>query len=397
MTTQTARRTFSAPAAPTRHVRIDQAIDHALAEHRLVGAVVLVAEHGHLVYRRAAGFADREAGLPMRENSVFRLASVTKPIIAAAVMRLVEQGRLALDAPVTRWLPYFTPRLPDGRTPTITLHHLLAHNAGLGYGFYETEDGIYHRLGISDGLGLPVITLEENLRRLAAAPLYFEPGSAWLYSLSYDVLGAVIEQASGQPLPQAVATLVTGPLQMRDTAFVAREPSRLAVPYADGTPEPQRMTAAMAVPVTGTPDNFVHFAPDRALDANAYPSGGAGMVGTAGDVLCLLEAIRRDDAKLLSAASRARMTSLQAGAEAQAQGPGWGFGYGGAVLADPAVALTPQSPGTLQWGGVYGHHWFVDPARDLTVVALTNTTFEGMWGRFTTALRDAVYERPSAN
>lgn len=393
MTTQTARR---AHAAPTRHAQIDQAIDHALAEHRLVGAVVLVAEHGHLVYRRAAGFADREAGLPMRENSVFRLASVTKPIIAAAVMRLVEQGRLALDAPVTRWLPYFTPRLPDGRTPTITLHHLLAHSAGLGYGFCETEDGVYHRLGISDGLDSPGITLQENLRRLAAAPLYFEPGSAWLYSLAYDVLGAVIEQATGQTLPQAVAALVTEPLQMRDTAFVAREPSRLAVPYADGSPAPQRMTATTAVPLTGTPDNIVHFAPHRALDAEAYPSGGAGMVGTAGDVLRLLEAVRRNDAGLLSAASRARIASLQAGAEARTQGPGWGFGYGGAVLADPAAAHTPQSPGTLQWGGVYGHHWFVDPARGLSVVALTNTTFEGMWGRFTTALRDAVYARPSA-
>lgn len=371
--------------------RIDHAIDRALAEHRLVGAVVLVAEQGRATYRRAAGHADREAGLPMREDHVFRLASVTKPIVAVAAMRLVEQGRLALDAPVTRWLPYFTPRLADGRTPAITVHHLLTHSAGLGYGFDEAEDGTYRRLGISDGLDRPGITLQENLRRLAGAPLHFEPGSAWRYSLAYDVLGAVIEQATGQPLAQAVAELVTEPLQMRDAGFVAHAHERLAVPYADGSPAPVRMGADEAVPLTGMPDNFVHFAPGRALDAAAYPSGGAGMVGTADDVLRLLEAVRRDDAGLLSADSRARMLSPQVGADAQTKGPGWGFGYGWAVLVDPAAEPTPQSPGTLAWGGVYGHHWFVDPARSLAVVALTNTAFEGMWGAFVAALRDAVY------
>jgi CubicO group peptidase (beta-lactamase class C family) len=372
------------------NARLDPVIDRAIAEHRLVGTVVLVARDGKVVYHRAAGLADREAERPMREDAVFRFSSVTKPFVSAAAMRLVEQGKLRLDDPVTKYLPDFRPKLADGTEPVITVRQLLNHTSGLTYGLAEPASHPYHALGVSDGLDRSGITLDENLRRLAKAPLGFPPGSAWRYSLAIDVLGGVMEKAAGAPLPQVVADTVTKPLGLADTGFVARDSARLAAAYVNAEPAPKRMTENMDVSLGAT---AVRFAPSRATDATAFPSGGAGMVGTAGDVLTFLETLRTGGAPILEPATVATMMKDQVGVQAATQGPGWGFGYGWAVLDDPAAAKTPQGAGTIQWGGVYGHSWFVDPTNRLTVVALTNTAFEGMNGAFTTQLRDAVYGR----
>lgn len=378
-----------APAADTElAARVDAAVGRALAEKRIVGAVTLVARDGEIVHAGAAGLADRESGTPMRVDTIFRLASITKPIVTAAAMRLVETGRLGLDDPVTRWLPDFRPRLADGSEPVILLRHLLTHTAGLSYGFFEPEGSAYHRLGISDGLDLPGFGLAENLRRLAQAPLATPPGAAWRYSLGLDVIGAVLEAAGDKSLPQLVAELVTGPLGLADSGFAVTDPARLAAAYADGAPEPARMADGVVVPLW---DGAVRFAPGRAFDPTAYPSGGAGMVGSAGDILAFLETIRRGGGSILRSGTVAEMMRDQVGTQAETQGPGWGFGFGWAVLDDPAAAGTPQSKGTLQWGGAYGHSWFVDPARRLSVVALTNTAFEGMSGAYPGAIRDAVY------
>jgi CubicO group peptidase (beta-lactamase class C family) len=374
--------------------RLDDAIDAALRERRIVGAVVLVAHRGELVHARAAGFADREANLSMLIDSCFRLSSVTKPIVALATLALVERGILSLDEPLTRWLPWFAPRCADGRPAAITLHHLLTHTAGLDYGFRtdpSEADGIYHRLGISDGLDLVEFDLDENLRRIAAAPLGFSPGSAHRYSVAYDVLGAVIERATGQSLPDAIDELVTGPLGMGNTAFSVPPGTPLVVPYVDAAPEPARMRGDTAAPLPPEIGRCVKFSPARAYSAQAFASGGAGMVGTAPDILRLLETIRTGGAPIVKPETIARMMRAHVGAQAQTLGPGWGFGYGWAVLANPALAGTPQGVGTIQWGGVYGHAWFVDSATELTVVALTNTAFEGMCGPFTLHVRDAVY------
>jgi CubicO group peptidase (beta-lactamase class C family) len=305
-------------------------------------------------------------------------------------MRLVEQGKLRLDDPVTKYLPDFRPKLADGTEPVITVRQLLNHTSGLTYGLAEPASHPYHALGVSDGLDRSGITLDENLRRLAKAPLGFPPGSAWRYSLAIDVLGGVMEKAAGAPLPQVVADTVTKPLGLADTGFVARDSARLAAAYVNAEPAPKRMTENMDVSLGAT---AVRFAPSRATDATAFPSGGAGMVGTAGDVLTFLETLRTGGAPILEPATVATMMKDQVGVQAATQGPGWGFGYGWAVLDDPAAAKTPQGAGTIQWGGVYGHSWFVDPTNRLTVVALTNTAFEGMNGAFTTQLRDAVYGR----
>ncbi|MBN3827747.1 beta-lactamase family protein, partial [Burkholderia sp. Ac-20384] len=268
------------PEAALRH-RLDDALDRALADTRMVGAVVLVAQDGELRYARAVGLADREAGTPMREDALFRLSSVTKPVVAAAAMRLVAAGRIALDEPVTRWLPGFRPALPDGTPAVITLRHLLSHTAGLGYRFLEADgDGPYARAGVSDGMDRSGLSLAENLRRIAGVPLQFAPGTSWGYSLAIDVVGALIEAVDGRPLADAVAALVTTPLGMTGTAFVAHDAARFATPYVSTPGAPRRMADVDLVPVfDGTIG--IRFEPARAFDADAWPSGGAGMVGTA--------------------------------------------------------------------------------------------------------------------
>ncbi|AYG65746.1 MULTISPECIES: serine hydrolase domain-containing protein [unclassified Rhizobium] len=367
---------------------VDIAIDSALSDKRLVGAVVLIARHGELVYRRAAGLADRENSVAMREDAIFRLASITKPIVTIAAMRLIERGRIGLDDPITKWLPDFRPRLLDGGEAVIRIRHLLSHTSGLGYAFSGDENDPYTRAGVSDGLDQPGLPLAENLRRLGSAPLRFAPGEGWEYSLAMDVLGGVLEKETGGVLGDAVAELVMKPLGLSDTAFSVRDRSRLAAAYINGASEPQRMGDEALAPIL---DGTIRFAPDRIFDPSSYQSGGAGMAGTASDILAILETVRKGGSPLLSAETVKTMMTDQAGGHMNAQQAGFGFGYGWSVVLDPVVAQVPFSAGTIKWGGVYGHSWFVDPEKKLTVVALTNTALEGMWGQFTIDLRDAIY------
>jgi CubicO group peptidase (beta-lactamase class C family) len=370
--------------------KVDTVIDQAIAEDRIVGAVVLVAHDGKVVYERAAGLADKESRKPMQVDALFRLSSVSKPIVSVAALALVDRKKLSLDDPVTKWLPDFRPKLADGTAATITVRQLLTHTAGLSYKFMEKPDGPYHKAQISDGFDDVKVDLAEEMRRLASVPLLNAPGSQWRYSLSIDVLGAVIERAAGQPLGTAVADLVTKPLGMTGTSFwIDRaQADRLATPYFNA----QSGTARMADPqkIRFAMDALV-YSPSRAFDSKVYPSGGGGMIGTAPDALRLLEAMRKGGAPVLEKSTADTMFRNQI-AGTPGQQPGTGFGFGGALVVDPAAAKTPQSAGTLYWGGIYGHSWFVDPARKITVVALTNTALEGMSGKFPGALRTAVYE-----
>lgn len=371
--------------------RVDAVLDRALADARVVGAVVLAARDGELRYARAAGLADREAGTPMQERTLFRLASLSKPIVTAAAMRLVAAGRIGLDEPVTRWLPAFAPTLPDGTRAAITLRHLLSHTAGLGYRFLEADaDGPYARAGVSDGMDRAELSLAENVRRIAGVPLQFAPGTSWAYSLAIDVVGALIEEIDGRPLPDAVAALVTAPLGMSDTAFVTHDAARVATPYVSAPGVPRRMADDDLVPVyDGTIG--IRFIPARAFDPAAWPSGGAGMIGSARDCMTLLDTLRTGRDGWLSPRWIDEMSRVQPGAHDLPDAPGFGFGLGFSVLRDPALAQSPESVGTWRWGGAYGHAWFVDRAAGLTVVALTNTLYEGMHGRIVTDVRDAVY------
>lgn len=175
---------------------------------------------------------------------------------------------------------------------------------------------------------------------------------------------------------------------MPDTGFAVTDPSRLAVPYADASPDPVRMGELQSVKLGFGPGS-VRFAPSRAFDSESFPSGGCGMVGTAGDFWKFLETVRTGGAPILPGYSaRAMITNQTADL---GPGPGMGFAFGASVLLDPAAAQTPQSPGTIAWGGVYGHSWFVDFSKGLTVVSLTNTAIEGMSGQFPAQIRDAIY------
>lgn len=372
--------------------RIDDVIDRTLADKRLVGAVIKVAIDGVLVYSRAAGLADREMNLHMQENALFRLASVTKPIVSTAALVLVAQGRLQLDDRVDHWLPEFRPRLQNGEFTTLTIRHLMTHTAGLSYRFFQEEDSSYERAGVSDGMDQSGITLEENLRRLASVPLLYTPGTEWRYSIATDVLGAVIAKVTETSLSEAIHSLVTKPLGMSDTGFIAVDPARLTTAYANDFPEPRPLHDQDSVAFVENTAGF-RLAPGRAFDGTAYPSGGAGMVGSAGDFLQLLETLRKGGAPLLPESLVREMTTNQIGDLPMAFWPGRGFGLGITLLKDPVAADTPESPGTWRMGGTYGHSWFVDPEQRLSVVAFTNTALEGMSGQFTIDLCEAVYER----
>ena len=378
---------------------IDSAIDRALAENRIVGAVVLVAHDGAIVYHQAAGLADRERGTPMREDAVFRLASLTKPIVTAAALRMVELGKIAFTDPVTKYLPDFRPALPDGTMPTITLRHLLTHTAGLAYGFMQPADGSYHRAGVSDGMDQPGLTMADEIARIARAGLAYPPGERWAYSVAMDVLGAVLEVVEGEDLDAVTAHYVTGPLKLSSMGFDLADAQRekLVAAYADQKPAPVRI--ADSGHHAHFPDGIplyaglagIHLVPARLFDKASFRSAGAGMVGSATDMLTFIEAIRTSGSPIVSRETAAAMMTVQTNLPIPNRGPGWAFGYGGSILTDPNAAASPQSPGTYGWGGVWGHSWFVDPVKRLSVVSLTNTALEGMMGRYIRELRDAIY------
>lgn len=391
MTTAISSMQADVPSRPFSH-HISKVVQQALDEQRLVGTVVLVAHRGELIYQQAAGWADRELARPMALNTIFRLASVSKPIIAVAALVLVAQGRLSLDGNISHWLPKFQPRLADGTEVQISVRQLLSHTAGLGYRFLETDGyGLYAQAGVSDGMDASGITLDENLRRLASVPLLYQPGTAWGYSLAIDVLGALIARVHGTPLAQAVHQLVTAPLGMTDTGFVVDDPRRVATAYVNDTPQPHRLHEGETVsPFEGAVG--ITYSPARIFDAEAFPSGGAGMAGTALNFLHLLETLRQGGGALVPGALIGEMGRDQTGGLKLPNAPGFGFGLGFSVLRDPCLAGSPESPGTWRWGGAYGHAWFVDGVRGLSVVAFTNTLYEGMSGCFVTDLRDAVYQ-----
>ena len=257
--------------------RLDAVIDAALAERRIVGGQILVARDGETAYARAAGHADRETGAPMRRDTILRYASLSKPVVTVAALALAEEGVVDLDAPVTRYLPDFQPKMQDGSEPVITLRHLLTHTSGLTYDFMEPPESAYHATGISNGFDTPGVTMEENLARIIDWPLSFAPGAAWNYSVATDVMGAAIAAAAGESLPDLVRRKVTGPLGMKDTDFVVVDADRLGVAYADGDPAPLRMGDRHEIPFAVSP---LKYAPARNLDAGSFPSAGAGMSGS---------------------------------------------------------------------------------------------------------------------
>lgn len=375
-------------ATASMNAAIDGAISRAIERHYVVGTEVVVALGGRIVYHRQAGFADRESKRPVSKSQIFRLASVSKIYVTTAAVVLASRGAINLDDPVTRYLPDFRPRL-NGEPVPITIRQLMTHTAGLSYPFLEPPESPYRKLHVSTGLDQPGLSFATELDRLNEAGLVYQPGSAWRYSLSIDVLGAVVAKAYGAPLPEAVRALVLAPLGLGDTGFSVKRRRQLAVPYANIGDSLVRMSCPQTVSFPGVGD--LVFSPCRIWDARSYPSGGAGMVGSASDLERLLETLRRGGRPLFDSHYTQMMTTNQIDKLTTILGPGWGFGFGGAVLLDPLAAHSPQALGTWGWTGAYGHNWFVDPENDLTVVAFTNSAPGGDSGPYTQDLRDSIY------
>lgn len=372
----------------TQFARLERVIDDAVSTGRIVGVVFLVAKDGEIVFAAERGHADREAGKPVRRDTLFRFASVTKPFVATAALAMADKGLISLADPVHRYLPYFRPKAPDGSTPDITLRHLLTHTSGLSYDYGPQPD-------FSDGLANMDLGFEENFTRLARRPLKFMPGARWEYSMAIDVLGAVLATVERTTLDEVVKRHVSDPLGITDARFTIVDRDRLATAYADGVPTATRMPDQVTL---GNANGTFTFAPARAFNPRAFQSGGAGMIGTASDVLRLLEAIRQGGAPILKAETCRAAISNQVGTlERGDVEAGQRFGYLSAVVDDPKIAATPQSKGTLNWGGVYGNDWYVDIARSLTVVSMTNTALEGCNGPFTVDTRNAVYADLDSN
>jgi CubicO group peptidase (beta-lactamase class C family) len=357
--------------------RVDSVLEAAIAGQRIVGGVALVAQRGAVVYQRAIGLADRDAGRAMTEATPFRLASLTKQITTVTALALVERGVLAFDQPVTRWLPEFRPRFGDA-SPTITLHHLLSHTSGLSYRFFEPGDGPYHRANVSDGLEQPGLSIDDNLRRLASVPLLSPPGARFQYSLSTDVLGGVVERAGDAPLPDLVARHVTEPLGLDGFAFTAspRSPPRSPCRTPMASPARRRSRSAMACRWRSSRRcSSPSRRRARSIPRRTRPAAPAWSA-----------APRRTPALI------DRMFSDHiAGQDSEMLGPGCGYGYSVSVLRDPAAAKSSLSAGAVRWGGAYGHSWWIDPARETSAVLLTNTAFEGMSGALREEFQRAVH------
>jgi CubicO group peptidase (beta-lactamase class C family) len=371
--------------------RIREALGGEINQGKLPGTVVMVARKGKLVYSDALGFQDKGEGRKMALDSVFRIYSMTKPLVSVAAMMLVEDGVIQLTDPVSKFLPAFkTQRVSVARADTefarltytnvaadreMTVQDLLRHTAGLAYGEI-TQNTPVKEAYAKAGLYLPGVrdydardmTGPEQAERVAAAPLAHQPGTVWEYSLASDILGRVIEAASGQRLGNFLEERLFKPLGMVDTAF-SLAPDKLA---------------RLAQPLSADP---VNNQPIKVIDVAAAPkndSGGAGAVSTAADYLrfsqMLLNGGELEGKRILSRTTVALMTSDHLGPRIAAPTtpgelllgtPGYTFGLGFAVRQGPGIAGVPGSAGEFMWGGYAGTYFWVDPKEQVTAVYMS--------------------------
>lgn len=358
--------------------RLSNGIDGMIADGTIAGAVTLVARYGKIAYLEADGFRDIAAGDEMEATDMFRLASMTKPIAAVAALTLVEQGKMLLSDPVSLYLPEFADTTvaqvnEDGSIEivpadrAITIADLLKHTSGYGYGF-GGDSAAYQEGGIFGWyLSGQDRTIREAVRDLAALPAEAQPGSGWTYGYSTDILGAVIEVVSGQPLDAYLEAAVFAPLGMSDTAFFLPEASenRLATLYTRSAPG-----ELSVAPDTATMDAQGAFVggPQKLFSA------GAGLVSTAGDYMrfaqMLLDGGRAADGTHVLAPSSVALMTAPAVDRIGLWG-GTGFGFSVAVTTDIAARGVPGSNGEITWPGAYGTTFWVDPAEELVIVYMT--------------------------
>lgn len=343
--------------------------------------MVLIVKHkNRILYKKAAGFLDREKAIKMPENAIFRYSSMSKAITIATALSLANRGTISMSDPVSKYLPFFTPTTKDSKPCAITLDQLASHRSGLDYPFIEPPDGPYHQAKIADGLMDDPISCEENLRNLSKLPLLFEPGKGFRYSISIDVLGKVIEVATSKPLENSIEEAVATPLKLNDLTFTVKKSQlkRLTIPYCNTTSGARLMGQNQFVAFGGS--GFV-FSPKRAQNKEAFQSGGSGLCGTADEYMRFIDYLEKHK----------EMSQIRSGGYPVSFGKGWEFAYCGAILSDPDLASSPQHKGTMAWGGAYGHSWFYDPIAKISVVCMTNTTPYALQGAFPDSIRDVVY------
>ena len=367
---------------PARLARLDKHMARFVDDGRLVGWQLAVTRAGEVAHEATYGYRDREADLPVEPDTIWRIASMTKPIVSVAAMTLWEEGVFELNDPISRWLPAFEqPRVyVKGVGPTmvtvpatepIRVWHLLSHTSGLTAGFMYNSvvDAMYRAAGYEFGAP-PRPSIAACVDDWAGLPLLFQPGSAWGYGVSHDVLGHLIEVWTGQTLDVALAGRVLEPLGMTDTTWWCDE-SRLPRLAALYHPTPER---------TAVRSEFG----DRVLSPPSILSGGGGLLSTTADYLrftqMLLNGGEFEGTRLLSPETVRLMTSNHlrgdlaansTGGFAETTFDGVGFGLGFAVLVDPLAQHSIASPGEFYWGGAMSTAFWVDPAHDVTCVFMT--------------------------
>ena len=347
------------------------------------GLVTLVARDGKIVDVHTNGFQDVESKTPMRENTIFRIASMSKPITSVAIMMLYEEGKLRLSDPVSRLIPAFKQQRVanekgemENARRGITIRDLLTHRSGLSYGFLNAAavGNAYRTNGVVDGLTTTDMTTEQGIDKLAAQPLMSQPGAAWNYSLSTDVLGRVVEVASGQPFDVFLRERIFKPLGMVDTDFVVPDAkwSRLATVYSPDT--------ASGIRPMKDPESFgnTHMSPLAYYKpGKKYFSGGAGLTSTIRDyarfALMLSGGGAVEGVRLLSPKSVELMSASHTQdltTPGLLLGPGVGFGLGFSVVTDLAATQSLGSEGMYGWSGIYGTNFWVDPKEHLVAIVM---------------------------
>ncbi|HEX2438354.1 MAG TPA: serine hydrolase domain-containing protein [Methylomirabilota bacterium] len=361
-----------------RLARITETLKADVERGRIPGAVVVIARRGRIAYAEAVGFRDKLASAPMTLDAIFRIASMTKPMVSVAAMMLYEDGKLFVSDPVSKYIPEIgkmqvgaeridpmSGKSVVALTPPdreMTVQDLLRHTSGLTYGNRGTT-AIHKAYPLSSSAAAREVTSKEFIERVAKAPLLFSPGTHWEYSFSTDVLGRVVEVTSGQSLGQFLSERLFQPLKMADTGFwvPAAKQARIAQPLATD-------------PETGKPVTV----PDVTVPAK-FECGGGCAVATAGDYLrfaqMMLNRGSLDGTRILGRKTVEYMTSDHLGTVTGAgdylPGSGYGFGLGFAVRRETGLAALTGSAGDYNWGGAYGTAFWIDPREQLVVVAMT--------------------------
>lgn len=345
--------------------RIRRVLRDHVDHERIAGVVALLARRGKVAFFESYGERDLERAEPMTDDTIFRIASMSKPITSVAVLMLYEQGHFLLDDPVSLHLPELgalevaveqdaaadLETVPAQRE--MTIQDLLRHTSGLTYGFFS--DSRVDQLYLEQGVLSRDATIAETVSKVAALPLKHQPGSTWEYSISVDVLGRLVEVVSGLPFDRFLEEQIFTPLGMDDTGFHVPKSAlpRVAVNYQW---KDEQLVPAEVNPVESFEVPTTYF------------SGGGGLVSTAADYyrFCqmLLNGGELGGRRLLGRKTVEWMTSDHLGEIEFAQRPGYGFGLGFAIRTDVGLAVVPGSLGEFNWGGAYGTSFWIDPAED---------------------------------